>query len=336
MSSNRVNRPLTPAPNMHRAEISARAWFDLGGYPLLVESNHSGVLECAQEAFLALDAAPEPVDSQVRIRLLAHGRDEGEPLFDPVSSPPARYQDHDGLFSIVINRGNYAFGDLKGGCGFGYVTEELLADCAYLRWYLLEALAQSLLMHHHQLLPIHASCVVQDGAAVLIAGASGQGKSTLALSCVQQGLQFLSDDVVFLDCASDPLQAVGLARFARLAAPDDASDPAASGHSGRRLYLNDSWKLEVRLDEAYPNSTVSRATLKHIVLLAASRSASAVLSPIDPTVLKNGLDFLWSYETQPPEQALACMQRIASCQTHRLKTSPEVDQAAELIVDLFN
>lgn len=47
---------------------------------------------------------------------------------------------------------------------------------------------------HDPALNMHASCVVFDGAAVLITGASGQGKSSLALQLMAFGAGLVADD----------------------------------------------------------------------------------------------------------------------------------------------
>ena len=41
---------------------------------------------------------------------------------------------------------------------------------------------------------LHASCVAKDGRAVLISGASGSGKSDLALRLLDRGFTLVSDD----------------------------------------------------------------------------------------------------------------------------------------------
>lgn len=45
---------------------------------------------------------------------------------------------------------------------------------------------------------LHASCVAVDGRAVLIAGASGAGKSDLALRLIDRGARLVSDDYVIV------------------------------------------------------------------------------------------------------------------------------------------
>ena len=52
---------------------------------------------------------------------------------------------------------------------------------------------------------IHAGCVAIGGRGVLIAGASGRGKSDLALRLVDRGALLVSDDYTLLRVAGDRL-----------------------------------------------------------------------------------------------------------------------------------
>ncbi len=61
--------------------------------------------------------------------------------------------------------------------------------------------AQAVLWYQRGLLPLHASSIAVDGAAVAIAGASATGKSTLAALLAQRGLPLLSDDITVVDTA---------------------------------------------------------------------------------------------------------------------------------------
>ncbi|PJE30145.1 HPr kinase/phosphorylase [Pseudooceanicola marinus] len=47
---------------------------------------------------------------------------------------------------------------------------------------------------------VHASCVVVGGCAALIRGASGSGKSSLALELMARGARLVADDRVILTC----------------------------------------------------------------------------------------------------------------------------------------
>lgn len=59
----------------------------------------------------------------------------------------------------------------------------------------LMSLVAGLVLHQRQALPLHASAVSIDGAAVAFAGASGIGKSTLASAMALRGHPLIADDV---------------------------------------------------------------------------------------------------------------------------------------------
>ena len=69
---------------------------------------------------------------------------------------------------------------------------------------------------------VHAGAVGDDRGGVLLAGASGSGKTTVALAALVHGLGYVADDYVLLHAASEP-EAISLYSIAKL---DD-------GHLGR-------------------------------------------------------------------------------------------------------
>lgn len=60
-----------------------------------------------------------------------------------------------------------------------------------------------LVLHQRQTLPLHASAVSIDGAAVAFAGATGAGKSTLASALALQGHPLIADDVCRIQFTAD-------------------------------------------------------------------------------------------------------------------------------------
>jgi hypothetical protein len=61
------------------------------------------------------------------------------------------------------------------------------------------------------LVPLHAACVGLDGRGILLMGSSGAGKTTVALQCLLEGFDFLSEDSVFV--APKSMRATGTANF---------------------------------------------------------------------------------------------------------------------------
>jgi hypothetical protein len=57
---------------------------------------------------------------------------------------------------------------------------------------------------------LHCACVAQNGEALLLAGESSSGKSTLSLALAQQGFAFLSDDWTYFSRLDGRLLAWGL------------------------------------------------------------------------------------------------------------------------------
>jgi hypothetical protein len=55
--------------------------------------------------------------------------------------------------------------------------------------------------------PIHASCVAIDGRGVLLTGASGSGKSDLALRLIDRGARLIGDDGVLVEARGRQLYA---------------------------------------------------------------------------------------------------------------------------------
>lgn len=81
------------------------------------------------------------------------------------------------------------------------------------------------------LLWIHAGVVERDGEAMLLAGPTGQGKSTLSTRLLEMGWKFMSDDLAPLRMSSDEV----------LPFPQK---PARRIHPGREIESTRVWEIE--------------------------------------------------------------------------------------------
>ena len=112
-----------------------------------------------------------------------------------VDDPPAEVAD-------------FALTDLRSGgpCLLQAPTGEArrLADPTGGTIALLEALVGTVVegLHRQGLLAVHAGAAAGPSGAILIAGRSGQGKSTLVLGLVRRGLDLMSDELALLDPAA--------------------------------------------------------------------------------------------------------------------------------------
>jgi hypothetical protein len=86
-------------------------------------------------------------------------------------------------------------------------------------------------------LPLHAACLSFEGKGLLIAGASGTGKSTLSFALAKHGADFISDDWTYIACDHGELCAHGLSAPIKLL-PDAAKYFPELARHDLRISLN--------------------------------------------------------------------------------------------------
>jgi hypothetical protein len=91
------------------------------------------------------------------------------------------------------------------------VSPQMLRFPYHTRYELIEFAVFTLAARAQRLVPLHAACVGQGGRGILLMGASGAGKSTVALHCLLDQFDFLSEDSVFV--APQTMLATGVANF---------------------------------------------------------------------------------------------------------------------------
>ncbi|HEU0299242.1 MAG TPA: hypothetical protein VFR37_07310, partial [Longimicrobium sp.] len=168
------------------------ATFAVFGIPLHIESGVRQVIEGADALFGAWrDAAVDEAWSgraPVRIRItLQAGKDVGGQMGMRIREP--------GRLAVRAP-GVSARADVRRRVAVARVAPEILQDAVQLRGGM-EMLALWLLTGLDRE-PLHAAGVVRGRTALLLAGPSGVGKSTLAYAALRSGLRVLSEDTVFL------------------------------------------------------------------------------------------------------------------------------------------
>jgi len=144
------------------------------------------------------------------------------------------------------------------------VGEGLVEDHDHFRSGVLEALALFMLARRDRD-PLHAAAVVRDGTALLLAGPSGVGKSTLVYAAARAGLGILSEDAVFLQL--DPFRVWGMPRFIHLTPASVRFFPELEGVRPR-LLANGKTKLALDLRERAPAAPCLSAGRAGVCLLA--------------------------------------------------------------------
>lgn len=170
---------------------------------------------------------------------------------------------------------------------------------------------------------LHASGVVLDGSALLIAGPPGAGKSSLAAALVRAGGQLISDDSVALQLSDGSLTAYAGSIVLQLRAAEDerlsASERAELG------YPADSLAGKQRYVRA---STPDPVPLGSLFLIERSAEEPAVerLEAVNPFEL---LASTFNLSVRTPERLLRQLDVISTIASnglaYRLRVQPGVD-----------
>lgn len=187
-------RPLDPV--YHTVPLRHVLELPVMGIVVRFESNSPAGIAAAREAFgtwEALAARPELIDQGgIRVRVIVHDGDEGPAPHAPVAW---RLPDADRL--LIHTPGSIGLVDMGRRDGVAFVTPALLADRAHAQYALLHTLVVPLVDTYDRY-PVHAALISRGGAALLLAGPAGTGKSTLAFEAHRHGLFVLSDDVTHI------------------------------------------------------------------------------------------------------------------------------------------
>lgn len=141
------------------------AWYLVLGVPMAISSNVVGALECVDATYAAFRHAPDTSVEAFEARLL---RSDLEDTFLVADSQgyQRRWPDARAALLDLLDR----------------IVHGVLAR-----------------LYEQGIYAMHAGAVVYKGAALIVAGRSGQGKTTLVLGLLRRGLGLLSDEFAIAD-----------------------------------------------------------------------------------------------------------------------------------------
>lgn len=281
-----------------------RVFFPLG-FAVEIETNSEQVLDAAMESWGGL--RQRYADRALRLCI-------GVVNTGPAICPPApvvRARGH--LLSLVADGHNQASCDLKEGFAFAWLNRGAMLDSSYLRYHFLEALALTLLATL-RVVTVHAAAVGRYGRGMLLCGASGAGKSSLAYGCARAGWSYISDDASHLLRGVDQPRVIGNSHQFRFRPSAQTLFPELGGRS-LTPRARGKPSIEVPTSELPNILAAEEATIHNIIFLNRRPSSVAQLKP-----LPRGFAMDYFRQHVYPEEVIGLSQTVALEQLSAIDT----------------
>ena len=214
---------------------SSTLWLSVGGIPICLEFENEALRRLLAPAFLHLQAPP-CAKPELTILVCEHSllHQELEELTGAgMAEGDDVWMEEGPQVSILLQRKSAFFAAVEWAEGAAYWVVPSVASIAYVdRAHPLLQLLIYWLGKRERFL-VHSAAVGTEQGAVLLLGKGGAGKSTTALSCLSEGMNYLADDFCLVSCLPDPmvhslygggkLAIEGLRSFSALAAAAETS-----------------------------------------------------------------------------------------------------------------
>jgi hypothetical protein len=209
-----------------------------------------------------------------------------------------------GLLGGATESSNAVFISPRDRAALVIVSPQMLRFAYHTRYELIEFAVFTLAVRVQQLASLHGACVGMHGRGVLLMGNSGAGKSTVALQCLLEGFEFLSEDSVFV--APESMRATGVANFLHVRADSlrwvqAARDLAYIRSSPTIRRRSGVAKLEVDLRHGGYKLAGSPLKIEAIVFLSARKAGGQpLLQPLGRSELLRQLTAAQGYAANLP------------------------------------
>lgn len=180
----------------------------LGGW-FRFETQSRELLRLVQSAYAGLPRLRLPTTApRFRIRLVLRAGARPRTRTEP---PPLTMLSGAGLLCGTNDWSSFVVLSPNERAALVVVSPDMLQFGYHTRYELIEFAVFTLASRAQGLVPLHAACVGRKDQGLLLIGPSGSGKSTVALHCLLQGFDFVSEDSVFV--TPHKLLASGIANF---------------------------------------------------------------------------------------------------------------------------
>jgi hypothetical protein len=189
----------------------------LGGY-VRFDSNSRELLRLVDVAYRGLPPhrlSPKAPELRISLRLTpARMTRKSIPGRHPsrrTDAPPFALLHGAGLLGGASDASSFVVLCARELAALAVASTPMLRFPYHTRYELIEFAVFTLAARARRLVALHSACIGQGGRGILLMGPSGAGKTTVALHCLLNGFDFLSEDSVFVE--PQTMLATGVANF---------------------------------------------------------------------------------------------------------------------------
>jgi hypothetical protein len=319
----------TPILREHLQLLGARFQFQSNSRQLLhlVESAYGGL-----PRHRLSDAGPR---LRVSLQLMSGAQRRLRRALEP---PPVNMVSGGGFLGGATQGSNFVVLSPQERSALVGISPQMLRFPYHTRYELIEFAVFSLAQRVQRLVSLHAACVGLGGRGVLMMGPSGAGKSTVALLSLLQGLDFLSEDAVFV--APDSLLATGIANFLHVPANSLGWIERKSAATIRRSPMirrrSGVKKFELDLRRGGYRLAVSPLRICAVVFLSPkSAGGGPLLRPLSKSKLLANLAQAQAYAANQPEWPIF-KNRVCRLDAFELRRGMHPIEAVEVLRALLD
>jgi hypothetical protein len=219
--------------------------------------------------------------------------------------PPLAMISGSGLLGGAPEHANFVVMSPREHAALVVVSPQMLRFPYHTRYELIEFAVFTLAARAQRLVSLHAACIGQRGRAILLIGPSGSGKSTVALHCLLDGFDFLSEDSAFI--CPDTMLATSVSNFVHVRADSlrwlGRSREAAAIRKSRVIRRRSGVKkFEVDLRREGFRLAKSPLKIESVVFLSRESAGNRpLLKPISKSALLANLADTQAYGASQPQ-----------------------------------
>jgi hypothetical protein len=331
-------------PFQERQRLLVRKPMSLLGARIRFESNDRRLLQLADDAFAGLpphrlpehaarsrSRAPRNLRIVLRSMPAPRARARSAP-------PPVTMMSGADLLAGAPEASTFVSLSPETGSALVVVSEPMLRFPYHVRYELIEFAAYTLAARTQRLAALHGACIGEGRRGVLLMGSSGSGKSTVALHCLLRGLDFLSEDAVFVQPST--MLATGAANFLHVRSDSLnglGRTPAASRIRRSPVIRRRSGVRKFEVDLRRGGFKLARAPLELVSIVFLSSRASRgrpLLTPLGRADLLTRLESAQAYAAGQPEWP-SFIRGAAALDAFELRRGRDPDESVDALEHLL-